>query len=530
VTENAAQSPSRSNADVVQQALNERVKELQAFYGLCEVVEREDVSLEEIYQALVAILPKSWQYDEIACARIVVGDLEFITENFAESPWAQSAPVKVKGVVIGAIDVGYLEERPEQDEGPFSRDERRLIDALAKRLGQIIDRKRAEEALKESEERYRQIYQLSPDAVLIHNMNMNILDANDKAVEQFGYSKKELLGMKISELHPETELEHSTQVLADMKQHNILYVETSFVRKDGSVFPAEATPCKYALGGKLIIHAVIRDITKRVRAEKEKLAMEASLRQSQKLESVGTLAAGVAHEINNPLMGMINYADLIAEKVKDDTLKEYSQVIMREGNRIATIVRNLLSFSRQNKGTYSPADIREIIDRSLSLVGSTLRKDQITVELDIPEDLPQVKCRSQHIQQVIMNLLTNAHDALNVRYPDYDEDKIIRITSRLFEEDGEDWIKTTVEDHGIGISEDVMQRIFDPFFTTKPRNEGTGLGLSVSFGIVTEHHGELTVESAPGEYTRFHMDLRINNGWSHNKNQEDAAELGKMGE
>ena len=220
---------------------------------------------------------------------------------------------------------------------------------------------------------------------------------------------------------------------------------------------------------------------------------------------------------------MINYADLIGEKVEDETIKEYSQVIMKEGDRIATIVRNLLSFSRQDKEEHSPADLRDIIDNSLSLVGSTLRKDQITLDLDIPEDLPSMKCRSQQIQQVVINLLTNAHDSLNERYPEYDDDKVIRITARTFAKEGEDWIRTTVEDHGAGIPKDVAQRIFDPFFTTKSRADGTGLGLSVSFGIVKEHHGKLTVESVPGEGTRFHIDLRVNNRWSHPKGQEQAT-------
>ena len=109
---------------------------------------------------------------------------------------------------------------------------------------------------------------------------------------------------------------------------------------------------------------------------------------------------------------------------------------------------------------------------------------------------------------MIVNLLTNAHDALNERFPEYDEDKIIRISAHPMERDGVSWVRTTVEDHGSGVSEDVMQSIFDPFFTTKPREKGTGLGLSVSFGIIREHRGELTAESILGEYTRFHVDLQ----------------------
>ena len=131
----------------------------------------------------------------------------------------------------------------------------------------ITERKLAEEALEENEERYRQIYQFSPDSIIIHDMDMNILDANNKAVEEFGYSKLELLKMKVFELHPEDELKHSKHVLAEMKKVSALNVETKFLRKDGSIFLAEATPCKYTLGSKPIIHVVIRDITERKKAQ-----------------------------------------------------------------------------------------------------------------------------------------------------------------------------------------------------------------------------------------------------------------------
>jgi len=260
--------------------------------------------------------------------------------------------------------------------------------------------------------------------------------------------------------------------------------------------------------------AALRNRAERKRAEKEKQALEAQLRQSQKIKSIGTLASGVAHEINNPLTGMINYADLIAERVSDEQLRKFAQGIIKEGNRVAEIIKSLLYFSRQEKQSHSPARMEDIINASLTLIGAVLRKDQITVEKEIVPDLPQVRCRSQHIEQVIINLLTNARDALNQRYEGYHEDKLIRILVQPFEEDGIQWIRTTVEDHGMGISADVIDRIFDPFFTTKSRTEGTGLGLSVSYGIVKDHHGELTVESEPGKDTRFYLDLRVDNGWT----------------
>ena len=266
--------------------------------------------------------------------------------------------------------------------------------------------------------------------------------------------------------------------------------------------------------------ALHEEVAEHRRTEQEKDLVEAQLRQQQKLESLGTLASGVAHEINNPLMGIINYAELIGDEVADESIRAYTEGIIKEGNRVATIVKNLLSFARQDKESHSPADLKDIIDGSLSLVSSILRKDQITLEVDVPDDLPKVKCRSQRIQQVVINLLTNAHDALNERYPGFDENKTLRISVRPLEKGGQTWVRMTIEDHGPGIPEDLVERIFDPFYTTKSRDEGTGLGLSVSFGIVREHKGELSVESKPGEYTRFHMKLAADNGWTDRNAQE----------
>lgn len=253
---------------------------------------------------------------------------------------------------------------------------------------------------------------------------------------------------------------------------------------------------------------ILIDVSDRIRAEGEKVAMEEHLRQMQKLESIGTLASGVAHEINNPLTAIINYADLIERRIEDAKLKAYAEGIIAEGDRIAHIVRNLLSFARQDREKHSPAHLEDIVDASLSLVGSLLRKDQISLEQNIPEDLPRVQCRSQQIQQVLINLLTNARDALNERYEGYHENKRLRITAGPILRDGERWVRATIEDHGNGIPDEVVKRIFDPFFTTKSTDKGTGLGLSISFGIIREHGGELTVDSVPGEYTRFHVELR----------------------
>jgi signal transduction histidine kinase len=155
-----------------------------------------------------------------------------------------------------------------------------------------------------------------------------------------------------------------------------------------------------------------------------------------------------------------------------------------------------------------PTKMSEVMESVLPLIRSTIMKDEITLHIEVPEDLPSIDCRGQQIGQVVMNLVTNARDALNQRYPQANANKIITITSHPVMRNGYQWIRTTVEDHSLGIKTSKIPRIFDPFFTTKPKGVGTGLGLSVSHGIVMGHGGELSVESEEGKFTRFHMDLR----------------------
>jgi signal transduction histidine kinase len=291
-------------------------------------------------------------------------------------------------------------------------------------------------------------------------------------------------------------------------------LESAWRRKDGStVYVREnATAVRGADGRVVFYEGTVENVTARHDAEAAKVQLDARLRQAQKLESIGTLASGIAHEINNPLTGMINYAQLILERTEKDALREFARGIVDEGNRVATIVRNLLTFSRQQKESHSPARMADIVAATLSLIGAALRKDEIEVISDVPEDLPPIKCRSQQIQQVVLNLLTNARDALNLRYEGFHDDKVIRLTAQDVEHDGRAWIRLTVEDHGVGIAAEIVDRIFDPFFTTKPRDQGTGLGLSISYGIVRDHYGTLTVESGSASGTRFTMELPVDGG------------------
>ncbi|HWQ99064.1 MAG TPA: PAS domain S-box protein [Clostridia bacterium] len=381
----------------------------------------------------------------------------------------------------------------------------------------ITESTRALMNLEKSEQRFRQLIENSPDGIVVET-DGQFAYVNQKALELFrAQDIQDLIGTSFVDSFKQDGRTHIQALLAELdegKKARILCEET-IQRLDGMQVDIElsAVPFRFNERNGSLIY--LRDMTERKEFEKAKEDMELQLRQKQKLESIGTLAGGVAHEINNPINGIINYAELIENgNITTEQVKTFSQGIIHEGKRIAEIVKNLLSFARQEKQTHSPARIEDIIDQSVSLMRVMLRHDQITLELDIPEDLPSIKCRSQQIQQVIMNLLTNARDALNAKYPGYHADKIIRIDCMMFHRDGRRWFQITVKDNGTGIPAEIMERIFDPFFTTKPRDEGTGLGLSISHGIVKDHHGELYFETEPGEYTKAILVLPVDNGWS----------------
>jgi diguanylate cyclase (GGDEF)-like protein/PAS domain S-box-containing protein len=239
---------------------------------LAEIAERKDVSLDELYQELTDILPSSWQHEEIACARIAVGDREYRTANFAESPWKQSAPVRVHGVVIGTIEVTYLDERPKEDEGPFLKEERQLIDALAQRLGRITERKQTEQALHASEERYHTVFDETSDGIALADADTGtILDCNAALCRMVERDKTELLGQPQSILHPPqdwaggktpTFRQHSTGAADQLLQEDL-------VSKSGKLVPVEIRAARVELEGRTCLLGVFRNVSERKQFEEE---------------------------------------------------------------------------------------------------------------------------------------------------------------------------------------------------------------------------------------------------------------------
>lgn len=245
-----------------------------------------------------------------------------------------------------------------------------------------------------------------------------------------------------------------------------------------------------------------RDIT-------DVIASQAAAIRSEQMAAVGELAAGVAHEINNPMNGIINYAQMLFNKIRGhDEIREIASRIVKEGDRVASIVASLLSFARRDSDRRTVTSIQELLDESLTLIGAQMRSDGIALEVNVPTDLPRVLCVEQEVQQVFLNVLNNARYALNRKYADAaDQAKRIEITAGTEDVGARRFVRVSIRDFGVGISADILDKVTHPFFSTKPKGEGTGLGLSISSDIILKNAGYFGIESREGEYTMVNIDL-----------------------
>lgn len=362
--------PSDHTSQAAETALHERVKELTCLYGIAQVAGADGVSQEETLQRIADLLPAAWQYPEIACARITLDGRSYCTEGFREHGRRQAADILVNGSARGTVEVVYAEERPELDEGPFLREERNLINAVARQVALIIERRQAEE---------------------------------------------------------------------------------------------------------------------------ERLGLYDQLRHADRLATIGQLAAGVAHELNEPLGNILGFAQLaqkcpgLPEQARRDIEKiESASLEARQ------VIRDLLVFARQMPPQKMRVNLNHVVQKGL--VFFERRRVGAGVELvcSLSTDLPEITADPAQINQVLVNLVVNALQAMPQGGT---------LTVRTHAGAGE--VSLMVEDTGIGMSPEVRERVFVPFFTTKDVGQGTGLGLPVVHGIVASHGGTIQVESEVGRGTRF---------------------------
>ncbi|MFH1216203.1 MAG: PAS domain-containing protein [Pseudomonadota bacterium] len=255
----------------------------------------------------------------------------------------------------------------------------------------------------------------------------------------------------------------------------------------------------------------------------EEKAYQAKKIRTSQLASIGELAAGVAHEINNPINGIINYAQILLDDIgQRESIRPILNRVISEGERIADIVSKLLSFARQGDDDSQPfteSYVPEIIENSLSLVRHQLIKDGITIAKAIPSDVPTVWVHPQQMEQVFINLFSNARYALNEKYSGKHKNKVLEISTSTEELAGKTYVRISIKDHGPGIPAEIIEFVCNPFFSTKKSGEGTGLGLSISQGLVKNFHGFLRIKSEPGQFTNIMVDLPAYTGAQHDGQQ-----------
>ncbi|OPX94681.1 MAG: Sensor protein ZraS [Syntrophorhabdus sp. PtaU1.Bin002] len=358
-----------------QSDLLERIKELSCLYGIARLAAETNLSIDAVLDGVVEVLPAAWLYPDGACARIVLDDRSHSTSNYTRRVrHRQRAPIIIDGRQRGYIEVAYPQEKPERDEGPFLKEERALLDTVAREVAAIIMRREAEQ---------------------------------------------------------------------------------------------------------------------------DKVKLEEQLRHADRLATIGQLAAGVAHELNEPLGHILGFAQLV-QKCPGLPIQAKADVdrILNTSLYAREIVKKLLIFSRQISPQKTRVNLNHLVRNGLNLLEFRCASDGIVIRCSLSPDLPEIDADPSQVTQVFVNLIVNAIQAMPSGGT---------LTICTLKERGK--VSLTIEDNGVGMDEEVLQKIFTPFFTTKDVGLGTGLGLPVAHGIITAHGGSIKVESKVGKGTTCRIQL-----------------------
>lgn len=340
------------------------------------------------------------------------------------------------------------------------------------------------------------------DGIQIIGLDGRILYSNRAFEKMYGFSREELKGKHVGETIADPE--HASKVIIpEIRETEQWSGELTARHRDGHQFPVwmSTSIVKNGKGEPIAMVGTLRDVTERKRAEKE--AMRAG-----RLASLGELAAGVAHEINNPINGIINYAQILVNESEEGSREEeIAGRIIREGERIAGIVSSLLSFSRDSEEEKRPFHMYKMVSGSLALIERQIKNDGISINVKVPSSLPRIIAQQQRIEQVFLNIISNSRYAVNQKYPAGHKDKVIEITGEKISINNSLFARITFYDGGTGIPADIIDKVKNPFFSTKSGDDGTGLGLSISDSIISNYGGRLRIETVEGEYTKVIIEL-----------------------
>jgi len=445
-----------------------------------------------------------------------ISALKIVLEKYPETPFiilsgSLGEELAIDTLKMGATDY-VLKQRISRLIPAVRRAVKESEEKRSRKLAEA-EKVKALEDLKESEENFRTLVESSFDGILIDDAAGNYLYANKRSAEISGYSIAELVKLNVRDLTPSEDENKIVKRVKKRIENNQTpgHFESVLVRKDGKEIPIELTAAPTIWKNKPAEIVSVRDITERKQAEKEKALLQSQLQQAQKMETIGNLAGGIAHDFNNLLTVIQGNAQLARMKYKSNRdLDIYLEQIQNSSDRAAKLTRQLLTFSRKQPINLSILNVNTVINNILKMLTRLIGED-ISIDTNLNPELPSIKGDEGNIEQVIMNLVINARDAMP------EGGKILLKTENVELHENEytgiigsypgEFVCLTIRDTGTGIDEKNLSKIFEPFFTTKDKETGTGLGLSVVYGIVKQHKGFIQVQSKLQEGTTFKIYL-----------------------
>ncbi len=410
-------------------------------------------------------------------------------------------PLCVRSRTIGVLNLES--HRP----GAFTGTDLHLVSTLAGHLATVIDNARLVQTLRESETRYRALFEQASDAVFLETLEGRILDANTKACELLGYSREELLTLTVADLVPPELRAQIPQVIERQLRNGGMRLEAENVHKNGTRVPVEVSTSLLTINGQRLVLVLVRDIRERRRLEEQ-------LRQAQKMEAIGTLAGGIAHDFNNLLGAILGFASLMERDLAADSpLRTPVQTIITAARRGAELTNQLLAFARGGRYEVRPISLNDVAQEVIRLLSRTVDK-AIAIEPRLAEGLAAVEGDAGQLHQMLLNLCINACDAMPAGGRLIIETGNVSLAEEQAQAELElppgPYVQLRVTDTGIGMDAETLQRIFEPFFTTKKEQPGkphSGLGLAMVYGIVRSHSGAIRVSSALGQGSTFEVYL-----------------------
>jgi len=413
-----------------------------------------------------------------------------------------SVPIMINDQMSGLIILAS--KNPEA----FANKQIDFIMAFSNQIGIAMENATLFERVRKSEERYIDLFEHSPDMSRIINKSGIITNCNQTEATRLGYSKSEIIGQSILKFYPPEYHSEAQRLLHDIFEKNIEIkgLEEKMLAKNGESIDVSVNASIIRdEAGQPLVRTVARDIT-------EKKNLEAKVIHAQRIDSIGNLAGGVAHDFNNILTSILGSTSIMKRKMKhDDRWYRFADIIETAARRGAALTRQLLTFARKGHVQFRPVSVNDIIEETLRLFERSIDK-KIIIKKDLIGEVCIMSGDDGQLQQSLLNLLINARDAM----PDGGTITVQSQKKHLEENTpgtveilkGE-YIAVSIIDTGIGMDKDIQQHIFEPFFTTKDRGKGTGLGLSVVYGVVNSHNGFITVQSEPMHGTQFTMHFPI---------------------